>query len=499
MVPEKTYLELSEANGASHKFYEVTVEDQVVNIRFGRIGTDGSKQTETLADHAAAKKYADKKIAEKKKKGYNEAVMGIRKKRTVTRRFVSAPDERDFAPVTTSPRGGSNASRPTAAPSIPKQKVPLMWNFTTSSAAFGIFITEDACWVGNEAGRVFKLDHHGELLAQYQLPDGVKCLIADQQWIYAGCDDGNVYDLTGKVPRIAYEISDEVDIFWLDVCNGLLGISDAEGNVVLANYEGEEIGRRQGKGKRAWMIRLDEKHIYYGDTEGVACFSLEDGADSWQQRTDPVLFGWQEKEAVYAGTAGREIVKISKAGQVLRKYPADGSIFSCATSENGKFVFGGDGAANVYCFTEDGERLWKLSTGCGTALSMQYFREKLYIVTNYGSLACIDAGEIAITKAKEGELPQTVQIQAPAAVSVAETTTLETVAPTSGKVVLKCVKADGQLRVKVESQGYRADWYVQFPKNLRQEGKLFAVDSLQESSQGGFYRVLGEIYQLSLQ
>jgi hypothetical protein len=28
-----------------------------------------------------------------------------------------------------------------------------------------------------------------------------ECIVADDGWIYAGCDDGNVYDLSGKVPR----------------------------------------------------------------------------------------------------------------------------------------------------------------------------------------------------------------------------------------------------------------------------------------------------------
>jgi predicted DNA-binding WGR domain protein len=495
MPIETTYLELSEDGGASHKFYEVAIDDTTVTIRYGRIGSDGAKQTETLADADAAKKFADKKIAEKKKKGYAEAVMGMRKKRTVTRRFVSAP-----MPSSTS-SSSSPYSRPAKnkpAPPVPKERVPLLWNFSSGSAAFGIFINEEACWVGNEHGRVFKLNHQGEVLTQYTLPDGVKCVIADKNWIYVGCDDGKVYDLTGKVPRVAYEINDDIDIYWLDIYNGLLGVSDAEGNVILANYEGDEIGRRKGKGTSAWMIRLDEQNIYYGDNQGMACFSLEDGSDSWVQNVGSVLFGWQEKDAVYAGTGRQTIAKVSKAGELLKTYQADGTIFSCATSENGKFVFGGDSSNFIYCFNEAGERLWKLHTNCGTALSMQYFQEKLYIVTNYGSLACIDASEEAIEKAKTGELPQTIQLKAPEAIAVAETMTLETIAPTAGKVILKCVKADGKLRVQVESQGYNASWFVQFPNNLRQEGKLYAVDGLQEASQGGFYRVLGEIYQLSL-
>jgi predicted DNA-binding WGR domain protein len=480
MSLEKKYLELSEDNGASHKFYEVTLEENIVSIRYGRIGSDGTIQKETLTDATTARKFADKKIAEKKKKGYEEAVAGIRKKRTITRRFVAAPiTSRSHAPV-------------------PKERVPLLWNFSSGSSAFGIFINEQACWVGNEGGRVFKLNHQGEVINQYKLPDGVKCVIADKDWIYVGCDDGNVYDLTGKTPRVAYEISNDIDIYWLDVCNGLLGVSDAEGNVILANYEGEEVGRRKGQGKRAWMIRLDEHYIYYGDNQGVASFSLEDGSDTWEQKGSSVLFGWQEKNAVYAGTATSTIVKFSKTGELLKTFKADSPIFSCASSENGKFVFGGDNSGFVYCFNESGERLWKLSTNCGTALSMQYFDSKLYIVTSHGSLACIDASEEAIGKAKTGDLPQTLQLKAPEAIALSQTLTLETVAPTTGKVVLKCVKANGKLRVKVESQGYQPGWFVQFPANLRQEGKLYAVDGLQEATQGGFYRISGEIYQLSL-
>ena len=48
---------------------------------------------------------------------------------------------------------------------------------------------------------------------------------------------------------------------------------------------------------------------------------------------------------------------------------------------------GGDNAAAVYCFDGSGERLWKLSTGCGSAYSMQFFQDRLYLVTTDGSLA----------------------------------------------------------------------------------------------------------------
>ena len=479
MPVEKFYLELSEAEG-SHKFYEVTIEETTVSIRYGRIGTDGQKSTDAFGNPDEAKKFAAKKVAEKKKKGYEEAVIGVRKKRKITHRPV----------ITAS--GSSGRSQP-------KEKVPVVWNFNSGSSAFGIFIDEEACWVGNQNGNIFKLNHQGEVLTQYKLPEGVKCVIADKEWIYAGSDDGNVYDLTGKVPRIAYEINEDVDIYWIDVHNGLLGVSDADGNVVLANYEGEEIGRRKGKGNGAWMIRLDDKNIYYGDSSGVSAFSLEDGSDGWYQKTSYVLFGWQTEDAVFAGTGGRGVEKFSKTGEKIRTYDMGSGALSCATSEGGKFVFGGNDY--VFCFAESGELLWKLATGCGSVLSMQYFKEKLYIVTNYGFLACIDASEKAITKAKAGELPQVVEHKAPKEqAAVAQTTALEQVSQvqSSGKVILKCVKSEGKLRVKVESNGYKPDWFVQFPKNLREEGKFYAVDKIEEASSGNFYRVLGEIYQLTI-
>ena len=54
-----------------------------------------------------------------------------------------------------------------------------------------------------------------------------------------------------------------------------------------------------------------------------------------------------------------------------------------------------------------------------------------------------------------------------------------------------------QLRVRVVSPGYRRDYRVQFPKNIREAGTRYVVDGVRESTQGGFYRAYGEIRRLS--
>ncbi len=70
---EVIYLELSD--GQSHKFYEVTVNNTEVSIRYGRIGTQGQTSNTTYDTPEKAKTEATKKINEKLKKGYVQATL----------------------------------------------------------------------------------------------------------------------------------------------------------------------------------------------------------------------------------------------------------------------------------------------------------------------------------------------------------------------------------------------------------------------------------------
>lgn len=54
------------------KFWEIRVEGSSHTVKFGKIGTDGQEKTKDFASDALAQKDADKLIAEKTKKGYEE-------------------------------------------------------------------------------------------------------------------------------------------------------------------------------------------------------------------------------------------------------------------------------------------------------------------------------------------------------------------------------------------------------------------------------------------
>lgn len=473
MADNKTYLELSQQDGGAHKFYEVTREGTQLSVRFGRIGEQGQLQTSTHPTVERAQAEADKKVKAKIRKGYEHAVQGVRQRRAITRRVIVS-------------------SRSSA------RQAPVLWKFASGAPAFGIFVDAGRRMVGNERGQIFTLTPDGQVVHQFQLPDGVKCIVADDDWLYAGCDDGNVYDLTGRVPRVAYEIARDVDIYWLDIRDGVLGVSDADGGIAAFNHEDEFQWRRPGNGTYGWMVRCDDLGIYQGHSAGVTAYDWETGKELWHRPTGgSVLFGWQEADSVYAGTSGHEVRRITKRGDVGTVYQCDAAVFSCAASRNGRYVFAGDNHSSVYCFAADGTRLWKLGTGCGSAYSMQYLDDRLYIVTTDGSLACIDASEAAIRAAEAGTVPTAVNIKAPRLEAVVPSTTVEVVADSAGSgVVVECVQDGSELRVRVVSPGYQQGWRVQFPKQIRVAGARYVVDEVRESVRGGFYRAYGDIRRL---
>jgi predicted DNA-binding WGR domain protein len=56
--------------GASGKFWEITIEGSSFTVHFGRIGTKGQSQTKSFASPDGAKAAAEKLIEEKVGKGY---------------------------------------------------------------------------------------------------------------------------------------------------------------------------------------------------------------------------------------------------------------------------------------------------------------------------------------------------------------------------------------------------------------------------------------------
>ncbi len=60
------------SEGASDKFWIITLNGTLQTVRFGRQGTSGQEQTKEFSTEASARTSCDKLVAEKLKKGYRE-------------------------------------------------------------------------------------------------------------------------------------------------------------------------------------------------------------------------------------------------------------------------------------------------------------------------------------------------------------------------------------------------------------------------------------------
>ena len=378
----------------------------------------------------------------------------------------------------------------------PAPLAPVIWRFRAGKkSAYGIFIDEERCWVGNIAGDVFALSHSGKVLRHYRLPDCAMALVGDSEWMYAGCYDGNVYDLSSEIPRLAYEIENRNPILWLDICDGLLAVSLVAGGLALLDSESQVLWSKKGSVGR-YMVRIDRDAVYHGDHVNLSAYNRTTGDQLWTQKSRWSLFGCQTESVLYVCSADRVILAFDKrTGRTIATYRCEEGVACCATSPDGLYVFGGT-PGHIICFDGSGKMLWELATGCSQPLSMQYQNGLLYVVTTSGYLACVDTSPTAIARAQAGRAAKTREIKLPKEKAATLKCAVPTTTTSAGGVVVECVEEGSALRVRVVSKGYNKDWNVQFPRDIREKGARYVVGEVRKETQGGFYRAIGSIKRL---
>jgi len=182
-------------------------------------------------------------------------------------------------------------------------------------------------------------------------------------------------------------------------------------------------------------------------------------------------------------------------GQDKKVYRCDNRVVSNVSSTDCVSVFAADADQCLYCFDVDGTRKWKVKLGCGSALSMDYHNDRIYLVTTEGVLACLDP---SLQGKPQTEAPVEAHVVTSGSVAeVGVSSSVGTTLSTLGRVLVECVKEGSKLRIRPVTAPYHLDWNVQFPRDIRKDGARYFVDQLVESVSGDFYRAKGEIHELA--
>lgn len=395
------------------------------------------------------------------------------------------------------------------------KKPPLLWSFTTEAdGAYGIFVDETRCMMGDEDGLVCDMDKtSGTPSRTFRLPHGVKCIVGDGDYLYVGTNNGSIYDLGGGRPREVAQIEGFGKLLWIDIRDGLIAASDHKGNVGMLDCEGDVIWKRTDEnGRDGWLCRMDRSGVYHGTTTGVKKYDTR-GELLWTCKEElDVAYGLQTEGHIWAiGRVDKRrspeqalALKISKnTGEVEARVQLSG-IDSCSLSGDGTRIYDSELHAQPATLDAAWEgAAWKNMKPDCHIFSQESLGDLVFAVgkllkrrggRSTAVFECFDFSEASLGNAGRGKIRRTPSQhwssnnrsdEQAVAEDADDTTTAE------GKVIIACVSVGSKVRARVASAGYNPELNCQFPRSLREDGAKFVVDAVELAPGGDFYRCRG--------
>jgi len=298
---------------------------------------------------------------------------------------------------------------------LPKALNPL-WEYTPPNekgswkvGTWALWADDQTIWTGNRDGLILTFAPDGQIHNRWQLPKMTRCLTGNSQGIYATCDDGNLYNLIGKLPQVVYNCRSEAVSIWydfliygLDSYGDRLHISDVYGRITQLNYQLQVQWQQQIASGHSWFLQSDDYALYRGNHQGVTAYAIATGKLLWTYATACVLCGVLTEDTIIIGTGDHHLYELQKSGDIKAKTTeikslalCDGAPYACTLTDDQQTIFVADHQADLYAFNRTGERLWKYPLSCGVALAMCCVGDRLYLTTTEGTIACFDLIAIA--------------------------------------------------------------------------------------------------------
>ncbi|CAD5120171.1 DgyrCDS8746 [Dimorphilus gyrociliatus] len=370
------------------------------------------------------------------------------------------------------------------------------------SSGFGLHIDEDRILFGDEEGSIIELDHRGNVIKRSKLDQGVRCIVRDGGFVYAGGNDGGLYDLTNGPPRLMCKIEDFGKVYSLDVKHGIIAASDENGYVALVNYEGEIMWKKM-ESTDGWMVIMDDNFIYHGTIGAVSKMEKMTGDEIWKQEgLSPVNYGVKREDKVLVAAVNRVVQVDTETGKILNEYKDKGAdTIYCCDKGDGLVFAGSDDCVLVY--EEESEKLLYNLKVKHRPYSIKYYGGRLYLIGKaMFTILSLTKESIESMLEKRGKNKfsskriENILKNVPLVAPLTRVESINTV-KAKGGIMLECVKDGEKLRVKPIGPSFEPDWYVMFPQSLRVEGAKYIVDKLEVAGESSrFYRTVGRIQMI---
>lgn len=294
--------------------------------------------------------------------------------------------------------------------------LPPLWRYTPPNPqglwkvpAWGLWVNEQGCWLGNRNGLVVGLDHRGQIMHQHQLPKRVQGFVGNATHLYASCDDGQLYDLTGKLPHAVYnartsQVSPYAD-FPLDslvLQDDRLLVLDAWGHLSCLDAHHQRLWQQPTSICQGWFLAANDRGIYHGHARGVTCYDWKTGKILWDNATpSPVLCGQLTNTDIKVGTSDGTLYSLAMVGDIKTRRTEmttmatiEGAIYAITSSPDGQSIWVADHQANLAQLTVEGTPVWQYPTDWGAILTLRYWNDRGYATTTDGTIVCFDLAAI---------------------------------------------------------------------------------------------------------
>lgn len=290
-------------------------------------------------------------------------------------------------------------------------KLNVLWEYTPPNPK-GIWkvpirsltINEDSCWFGNRDGLILGLNDEGEIINQYQLTNLISSFLGKENYFYASCDDGQIYDLNGKIPQAVFHLRpntyySDLNIFNLTWAKNNIIMTDTYGQLKLLDAQFKTIWENnQDQLWRSWFLAYQNEKIYVGHSKGVNCYEINKGKLLWQKTMKTsILWGELFNKYIIVGTSGGQIYQINQEGDWKIKTAKSKKIAQCqSASYSGiilpeqKLIITSDAQGHLYNFNFQGQLKWQKSIATGAILNLKAWHHLILAVTTEGTIFAFD-------------------------------------------------------------------------------------------------------------